>query len=110
MFPQVPPRDGRMATTKRWLREMSIDPNMFFMKVVDPDNDHEIVAFARWNIYRVERPESEWMDMTPREWDEGTNVDAANEFHNAVRAKRWKFIRGQPHCCKHGAIRPLADC
>lgn len=64
---------------------------------------------SQGGIYRAERPENERMDVTPREWDEGTNVDAANEFHNAVRAKRRKFMQGQAHCCKNRAPRLLSD-
>lgn len=100
MFPQVPPPEGRTASTQRWRYEMCVNPDIYFMKVVDSDKDNEILSFARWIIYRTERPENEWMDMTPRDWDEGTNVDAANEFSTAVHAMRQKVMEGRPHCCK----------
>lgn len=47
MLPQITPQDGRLASTKRWRNEISVDPNKYFMKVVDTANDHDIVAFAR---------------------------------------------------------------
>lgn len=68
MFPQIPSPDARMGSTKRWVHEISADPNMSFIEVVDTDRDDEIVAFARWHVFRTERPEGEWMDMTHREW------------------------------------------
>ena len=50
------------------------------MKIVDTDLN-ENIAFARWHIHRTERPESEWKGAEARGWDEGTNVEAANEFY-----------------------------
>ena len=100
MFPQVPPPEARTAATNRWRKEISTHPHITFLKVVDTDDDGEIIAFARWHVYRAERSKRDWQDMTRRDWDEGTNVDAANEFLDAVRRKRQKVMRGQPHCCK----------
>ena len=99
MFPQIPPPEARMPTTKRLQHDISVDPTAFFLKVIDTERNNEIIAFARWNIYRNERPESEWKVAPPREWDEGTNVDAANEFINAIRQKRQKIMAGKPHLC-----------
>ena len=99
MFPRVPPPEARMASTKRWQHEISVDPHTSVIKVVDTDQNDEIIAFARWHIYRTERPESEWKDARPREWDEGTNIDAANAFLHAVRQKRQKIMAGKPHFC-----------
>lgn len=80
MFPQIPPPDRRGLTIARWRDEVSVDPHTAFMKIVDTDLN-ENIAFARWHIHRTERPESEWKGAEARGWDEGTNVEAANEFY-----------------------------
>jgi len=36
----------------------------------------------------IERPESEWKAVAPREWDGGTSVDAANEYFNAISPEK----------------------
>ena len=99
MFPQIPPPDRRGLTIARWRDEVSVDPHTAFMKVVDTDLN-ESIAFARWHIYRTERPESEWKGAEARGWDEGTNVEAANEFYYKIHEKREKVMGGKPHCCK----------
>lgn len=99
MYPQIPAPDARGASIARWRDEILIDSTMRFMKVVDTDIG-EIVALARWNVYKVERPESEWKSTKPRDWDEGTNVEAANEFYNAMCEKRQNVMDGKPHCRK----------
>ncbi len=99
MFPKIPGPEARRASIERWKDEISTNPIMRFIKAVDTDLD-EIIAFARWNIYEVERPENEWKKTTPRTWDMGTNVEAANEFYNAVCEARQTYMGGKPHCCK----------
>ena len=69
------------------------------MKAVDIDTD-ETVAFARWNIYEVERPESEWELIQPGNWDVGTNVEAANDFYNVCSEAKQKLTNGTSHCYK----------
>lgn len=109
MFPQVPPPESRTASTKRWRHEISGDPHVTVLKVVDTDKGNEIIAFARWHIYRDKRPESEWKSVAPRDWDEGTNVEAANAFFGAIREKRQKVMKGDPHCCRINIQCPLAS-
>lgn len=99
MYPVIPGAEARGASIERWRDEISSNPSTRFMKAVDTDNG-EIIAFARWNVYEVERPESEWNNTKPRDWDIGTNVDAANEFYYAVCEKRQFFMGGRPHCCE----------
>lgn len=99
MYPQTPPREARTASAERWREEISANPALRFLKVVDT-NVGEIIALARWSVYESERPESEWKRKFRRDWDEGTNVDAANEYMNALMEKRQKVMGGCPHCCK----------
>ena len=99
MYPETPGPEARQASVERWRDEISTNPIMRFIKAVDTDLD-EIIAFARWNIYEVERPEGEWKTTNPRTWDVGTNVEAANEFYNAVCKARQTYMGGKPHCCK----------
>ncbi len=105
MFPEIPGPEARGASIERWRDEISTNPVMRFMKAVDTDIG-EIIAFARWNVYEVERAESEWNRTEPRRWDEGTNVEAANEFYNTICTKRQSFMNGKPHCCKLEFSRP----
>ena len=99
MYPVIPGPEARAVSIERWRDEISTNPTIRFIKAVDTDLD-EIIAFARWNIYEVERPESQWKTTKPRDWDTGTNVEAANEFYNAVCEARRKFMGGKPHCCR----------
>ena len=99
MIPEIPGPEDRGNSIERWRDEISTNPTVRFMKAVDTDFN-EIIAFARWNIYEVERPESEWKTIKPRNWDVGTNVGAANEFHNAMHEARQTFMGGKPHCRK----------
>ena len=99
MFPVIPGPEARGASIERWRDEILMNPTIRFMKAVDTDLN-EIIAFARWNVYQVERSESDWKITEPRNWDIGTNVEAANEFYNAVCGKRQSFMGGKPHCRK----------
>lgn len=99
MYPHIPGPEARGASIERWREEISNNPTMRFMKAVDTDLN-EIIAFARWSIYEVERPESEWKVTKPRGWDIGTNVEAANEFYNAICETRQNYMGGKPHCCE----------
>lgn len=101
MYPNMPGPEARGASIERWRDEISKNPNVRFMKAVDTDVG-EIIAFARWNVYEVERPESEWKNTEARNWDTGTNIEAANEFYNAIRERRQKVMGGKRHCCKFG--------
>lgn len=103
MYPEIPGPEARGVSIERWRNEILIDPTMHFINAVDTDVG-EIIAFARWNIYEVERPESEWKNMEARDWDIGTNVEAANEFYNAVCEKRQRVMGGKPHCRKFDLI------
>lgn len=102
MFPQVPPPDARDASTERWRNEILNEHRITVLKVVDADSNHEIIAFARWHIYKSERPDSEWKGEARREWDEGTNVEAANTFFDGIRQRRQKVMAGRPHCRECG--------
>ena len=99
MFPEIPVPEARGASVERWRNEISKDPTIRFLKAVDTDVG-QIIALARWNVYEVERPESAWKTTGARDWDTGTNVEAANEFFNSVVEKRQKTMGGKPHCCK----------
>ena len=99
MYPELPGPEARGAYIQRWREEISTNPTMRFMKAVDTNLD-EIIASARWDIHVVERPESEWKITKPRNWDMGTNLEAVNEFYNAVCESRQIIMGGKPHCCK----------
>ena len=71
-----------------------------FMKVVDTDLGNEVIAFAKWFIYRKERPKSEWDRTDSREWGPDWNLEALQEFFGQLGAKKRKHVAGMPHCCK----------
>lgn len=107
VWPQTPPPEARSPTINQMRNDLLTDPNVNIMKVVDQELD-SIIAFAEWNIYRTERPESEWKSSPePDVWDEGTNVEAGNAFREAKREKRRKLLGGVPHCCKQQFHLPL---
>ena len=102
MIPQIPPQNARATSTNRWRKDILNKNQQRFMTVVDLEGEHrsEIIAFAQWDIYETERPESEWKSEARREYDEGWNVDAANEFFGGFQEKRRTLIAGKPHCCE----------
>ncbi|MCJ1377857.1 hypothetical protein MMC17_000953 [Xylographa soralifera] len=98
MFP-----NGINATVKAIMvgraRKDFHNPNTVFMKVVDTDHDNEMIAFARWYIYRQERPESEWnKPRERRDFGPDANNEALNEFMGILDEKRMKHMAGEPHC------------
>ena len=82
-----------------WARRDIKDPTITYMKAVDTERDNEIVAFAKWHIYKQERPESEWNKAEEREWGEGVNVELANEFFGKMQDGRRRNMGGKPYCC-----------
>ena len=101
MYPETPPPESRGPSIERWRHDISSNPTVRFMKAVDPDTDTTI-ALARLSIYGVERPGSEWKTIKARSWGVGANVEAANEFYNAVCEARQNFMGGTPHCFRCG--------
>ncbi len=101
IYPKTPRPDERTKSIERWTNEMLTNPSSSIMKIVDT-NLNEIIAFARWYIYKSERPESEWKKREEREWDEGTNVKAGNIFLSAMIETRQRVMGGKAHCCEFG--------
>ena len=101
MFPTTPPPNVDTPTKRRYRKQIESDPDITIMKVVDADSN-EMVGFARWEMYFKERPESEWKTdlKQEREWDEGTNVEAASHLVAEVSKVEERIIAGQPHCCR----------
>ena len=99
MFPTTPEPTNRTNSITRWTKEMHTNPTQSLMKIVDTDLN-EIIAFARWSIFKHERSESEWKKEDNRKWDTGTNVEAANAFLSAIIEKRQMIMGGKAHCCK----------
>ncbi|KAL9114194.1 MAG: hypothetical protein Q9187_007512, partial [Circinaria calcarea] len=91
MFPQTPSDDSKQKAVERTYTDFK-DPYITLMKVVDTDLDNTIVAFARWHIYRLERPESEWNTEKKRDWGQGINVDVADAFFTAIQQKRKRIM------------------
>jgi len=98
MFPNDMSAASKATMVERARKEFH-NPNTAFVKIVDTDRDNEIVSFARWNIYKQERPESEW--KKPREkadYGPDANNEALNDFMNILAEKRRELMAGMPHC------------
>ena len=98
MFPVPTPPSAFEKALERARNDFQ-DPDVAFVKVTDTDIG-EIVSYARWFIWKHERPEEEWNKEKKRDWGEGTNVEAADAFVGAINEKRRKIMAGKPHCCK----------
>lgn len=98
LFPRGSSPDQKLKSKERMLREWKEDASMRLIKVVDSEIG-EIIAFAKWNIYRTERPESEWKKRPAREWGDGSNKEACRLFFGAIDESRQR-IRGKAHCCE----------
>jgi len=106
MFPKQPHPSADTPTKRRYRRQIETDSEISIMKVIDTDIEM-MVGFARWEMYLKERPESEWKTdiKAKREWDEGTNVEAAEALVTEVSRVEERVVAGSPHCCKH-----IAEC
>ena len=73
------------------------NPVITYMKIVDTDLNDEVIAFAKWYIYKEARPESEWKKPEVRDYGEGANQEAIDAFFGQLTEKRWKHLEGKPH-------------
>ena len=89
--------EAKLLAVERSRRDFD-DPVIKYVKVVDTDLDNKAVAFAKWHIYREERPESEWMKAETRDYGEGSNREVIDEFWGQITEKRRTHLGGQPHC------------
>ena len=66
--------------------------------------DPKIIAFAKWLIYRNERPEEQWnvevKDMTTEMLGEGSNAEAFNWFIGGLHKTAKPLIKGEANACK----------
>ena len=99
MFPTTPPPGVDTPTIKRYRRLITEEPNVFLMKGVDSDTN-QMVGFARWELNLEFKSEAEWDTKTKREWDEGTNVAAADCLIASVVEKDREYMGGVPHLCR----------
>jgi len=95
--------NGISTATRNMTREhartaMQTDPHTHYVVVVDTDLNDEIIAFAKWMIYKQERPESEWNKADTRKWPEDTNLEAISAFFGPLLEKRRKYMAGSPFC------------
>ncbi|RDW58485.1 hypothetical protein BP5796_12415 [Coleophoma crateriformis] len=90
------------------------DPNVYYLKVVDteiaPDNKgSEIIAWARWKIWREERPQELWdvswqleqPDLSKAKDGVIDDVDVRVEqvFYDKLQEMRRKYIRDMSSLC-----------
>lgn len=102
MFPHpTPPATFEKAVDRA--RTDFRNPDVAFMKVIDTQTG-EIVSFAKWNIYKQQRPDEEWNKEERRDWGEGTNVEVADAFFAALTRNRRKFMAGKPHCSRWATL------
>ena len=99
MFPNPAPPDGDTPTKRRYRKLITSEPKVIIMKAVDIDTN-EMVAVARWEMNYDLKSEAEWNNKAKREWDEGTNVAAADALIAAVVEKDREFMGDKPHVCE----------
>lgn len=72
------------------------------LKCVDKASG-SIIAYAKYRIFKHERPESEWKKRPDITWHEGRQKEIAEKFLYSSLAHREKLIGGQPHVCKYNS-------
>ncbi|MCJ1476051.1 hypothetical protein MMC13_004716 [Lambiella insularis] len=98
MFPSAVSSRSHTALVERE-RKILKSPDSVFVKITDTERDNELIALARWYIYKHERPESEWNKKNETtDWGEGANVDAVETFMGELHKRRKQYIAGRPHC------------
>ncbi|KAK1829926.1 puromycin N-acetyltransferase [Podospora conica] len=91
LFP--PPGDGSKpgSEVRHWVAELRPEPGQ--------PGDAKIIAFAKWNIFRTQRPEEEWnaepKAMTNEMLGEGSSAEAFNWFIGGLHKKARPLIRGE---------------
>ena len=100
MFPKHPPPDVDTPTKRRYRRLITSEPHVIITKAVDTETN-EMIGLARWELNVKEKSEDDWDSKSTREWDEGTNVEAANHLLASVVEKDRKFMGDKPHLCKY---------
>lgn len=90
------------------------DPTCRFMKVVDTDNDNEIIALARWHFYEdgYKHPEMTAQELNPltdddEDWHEGLNTQLAKDMLVPVFEGRQSWCGGGPQYGKLICIHPF---
>ena len=80
------------------------DPTIAYMKAVDTE-DGEIIAFARWHVYKHAGPSSERdTPAEPQNLGPIVNNEAFNEFMRIIRERREQHLEGRPHCGKSDQV------
>ena len=82
--------------------------NESFLVVAEtvPEGDEsrpEVIAFARWDIWREPRKEEEWNVVEPVSayTSEGANDEFVEAFLGGIHAMRRRNMKGDPALCKH---------
>ncbi|KAL9613546.1 MAG: hypothetical protein Q9167_001931 [Letrouitia subvulpina] len=96
MKPNMPPPHIRVKAIERFRKDFRHDPAVHFLVVEDTDKN-ELVAFAKWNVYKTQRPESDWKKEPEIEWDEGANDAAIKSFLDGILRGRQKIVGGKAH-------------
>ena len=92
--------DSRAKAGARVLKDWKKNPHEQIMKCTDPSTGI-IMAFGRWEIYKAERPESEWKkEGDSVDWASGRQKIVAEIFLGALKAIRERVWEGKPYCCK----------
>ena len=103
MFPKKIPPAARTVTIQRFRSALVDDPHCNVLKVID-SKSQDMVAFAIWAIYEEATPEAMSLEWK-RNWDEGTNQEAADELVTAIVTRKQQLIAGTAHCCKYTLLR-----
>ena len=88
---------------KRYRKLITSEPNVHVMKLVDTDTNM-MAALARWEMNYHVKTEDEWDSKAKREWDEGTNVAAADALIAAVVERDREYMDGKSHCCRFSCV------
>lgn len=100
LFPRSTETAIQAKFAEQMRTDMREDMTVRFMKVIDTDNDGEIVAFAKWNVYIKERPRSEWDTPVSTDFGAEANQEACTAFFGKVFSERKRLLQGKPHCCE----------
>lgn len=94
----------RRSAGERTIKEWRSDPSVIFMKCANRHSG-QIVGFAKWNLYEMERAEEQWTKRPDVDWCTGRQKEVAENFLYATMAMREKTWEGRPHLCEfHDAV------
>ena len=100
LFPQGRSPEMLQSLAENLLKAAREDPSVKNIKVIDLDNHHRPIAFARWHLYIGENVQHSRTDTSQGAAIPGADPIGLAIWNDVVRKRRYEHIGTVQHCCK----------